>query len=172
VKLIYIGRKRHDACVFNLDYDVQRWNRVLDWAKGYVQEREDAGLPEADPVESWECQLCSFRARCGQDDGQFSDQRATGLLPFKKYPSDSLVNYLNAHDGAKLTPTCARQHPELAKRYEVLPLTCPRCTEQFEWTEVSWESTDSEGPSPPACPSCIENNELVEIWPPDPADQL
>jgi len=121
---------------------------------------------------NWECNVCSFRHRCGQADTQYNDSPPEGLLPyFDEYEKDNITNYLEYYTdaGAKLTPTLAPTFPDLASEYGVLHWKCTNCGLKLEHQKVKW---DTGRPDLPLCPTCAEQGEMNELTIPDPSHQL
>jgi hypothetical protein len=82
----------------------------------------------------------------------YSDEGARGFLPgFADYPRDRIVEYLQAHDDAALTPTLARKFPGLAAEYGSYGRSCSQCETDYEWSEVEW---DENSIVDPVCPEC------------------
>lgn len=169
--LVYGSRKTLDIRTFQIRFDPEFWERVVEWMIAQTEYEQEDELPPATPERAWECNYCSFKHRCGQADTPHADTGCTGLLPmFDEYDRDNLTEYLNAHAdaGAKLTPTLAHKFPDLADTYGAYDWSCPRCSETFTWNTVDWDGDTS---SPPFCPNCIADGELLALSGPDPTEQ-
>ena len=166
ILLIYGSRDTLEIKTFLVEFDPTYWsNTVLSWAKRHVQYRTFNLLPPAEPEQDWECQYCSYRHRCGRSDRLYKDIGVTGLLPmFSEYPKEKLRDYLEFHDGAKLTPTLGFKFPDLAKEFGVYDWRCFGCGNSFDWTSIEYDSELSRGPR---CPDCHEGF----LRGPDPTDQ-
>ena len=151
-------------------FDEETWKElVVDWVAKHTEYRLNEELPPADPVFGWECQFCSYRNRCGRGDSRYEDVGAEGLLPlFGDYPEEKVVEYLEANDWAKLTPTLATKFPTLTDSFGVHPWECPRCSSRHRHGEVEW---DGDLKSPPLCPSCKADGIPVELVEPSPENQ-
>lgn len=169
--LVYGSRKTLDIRTFRVTFDPDFWERVVEWMVAQTEYEQAGELPPATPERDWECSYCSFKHRCGQADTPYQDTGITGLLPmFDEYDRENLIEYLDARAdaGAKLTPTLAHEYPDLADRYGAYDWSCPRCSETFAWDEVDWDGDTS---TPPACPSCLADDELLTLSGPEPAAQ-
>lgn len=169
--IIYGSRKTLDIRVFQVTFDPDFWQCVVDWMATQTGYEQAGELPPADPEQDWECTYCSFKHRCGQADTPYQDIRPDGLLPvFGGYDRDALVEYLDAHRdaGARLTPTLAHQYPNLAAEYGAYDWSCPRCSETYAWDAVDWDGDTSELP---VCPVCVRDNNLVTLSGPEPDTQ-
>lgn len=168
--ILYGSRESLNVKACHIEFDPEFWaNRVVEWATTQTEYRLDDELPPAKPEHDWECEFCSFRHRCGEADTPYSDTGVVGLLPlYAEYPKTSLVEYLKAHDGAKLTPTLAHRFPELADAYAVFGWSCSSCGTTYEWDAVEWVH---DGIDPPICPNCRTNSELCYLSGPSPSDQ-
>jgi len=161
--LLYGSRTSLDLRAFHVAFDPWFWGQtVLNWAEDHTQLRLDEELPAANPEFSWECSVCSYSHRCGQDsETSFGDVGATGLLPgFDGYPREKVREYLDCHDGARLTPTLARRYPELAKSYDISDWWCQNCTESHSYSQVEWNASITEAPP---CPSCSDEGIPVPL---------
>lgn len=174
---IYSGKKRLDVRVFKVEFDEDFFRKnVVEWCENLTFCRIEDMLPKAKPEQSWECNLCEYRGRCGNYDPDpderdlaWEDCGADGMLPLFDYPVESVIEYMHANAEAKLTPTVAHKHPELTEVFDVYDWECPRCTETFAWTEFSQWDGDVE--SPPFCPQCAEDDFWIDLSGPDPDDQ-
>jgi CRISPR-associated exonuclease Cas4 len=174
--LLYGGRKSLDLKAFHVEFDPWFWRQtVLSWAEDHTQLRLDEQLPTADPELSWECNVCSYRYRCGQaDDTSFGNVDATGLLPhFEDYPREKVREYLDSHDGARLTPTLARRYPDLVDQYDVHDWECQRCstTYGFGVFDQGDLARDEEAADTPLCPDCASENVPIALRGPTPGEQ-
>lgn len=159
--VIYGSRTTLDIKAFHESFDEEFWTDVVSWAADHTEYREQGELPVAEPEYGWECKFCSFKHRCGESDRPFSDVGTDGFLPlFSEYPEPKVVDYLEAHDDATLTPALAHQYPSLAAESRVTDWECPNCESTFEWDAVQWK--DSRG-EPPLCPSCADSGELTTL---------
>jgi CRISPR/Cas system-associated exonuclease Cas4 (RecB family) len=162
--IIYGGREQLNVRAFREPFDPDFWAEVVDWAATHTEYRQEEELPPADPEYGWECKYCSYKHRCGQSDEPYADLGARGFLPlFADYPREQVVEYLEAHDDAALTPTLARTYPGLAEAYPVADWTCPRCEQTVAWDHVTWDGDPS---SPPLCEECVADGELVTLQEP------
>lgn len=151
--LIYGSRTTLDIRVFPITFGQETWRElVVGWANKHTAYRSNDELPPKQPVFDWECGTCSYKHRCGKGDSRFSDMGADGFLSlFGQYPEEKVVAYLNGNEEARLTPTLAKQFPELAKEYSVCDWRCQRCGTTFEFLDVTWDGDVEE---PPLCASC------------------
>jgi CRISPR-associated exonuclease Cas4 len=167
--LLYGSRMSLDLRAFHVGFDPWFWRRtVLSWAEDHTQLRLDEELPAADPELPWECNVCSYRHRCGQaDDTSFGDLGAMGFLPrFEDYPREKVREYLNSHDGARLTPTLARRYPDLVDQYGVHDWECRRCSATYGFGEFDQEEdlARNEGAADaPLCPDCASENVPIPL---------
>ena len=169
--LLYGSRTSLDLRAFHVAFDPWFWGEtVLGWAEDHTQLRLDEQLPAADPKLPWECNVCSYRHRCGRgDDTSFRDVDATGFLPrFEEYPREKVREYLDSYDGARLTPTLARQYPDLTEEYDVHDWECQKCSSRFPYDEI--EVTQDEGEAL-LCPSCKNDGVPVSLVGPSPIEQ-
>ena len=167
--LLYGSRTSLDLKAFHVAFDPWFWGEtVLGWAEDHTQLRLDEQLPAADPELSWECEVCSYSHRCGQaDDTAFGDVGATGFLPrFEDYPRQKVIEYLDSHDDARLTPTLARQYPGLIDQYGVQSWECQRCSSTYDFEKVDSDrdtASDQEAADTPLCPSCVSDQHPVPL---------
>jgi len=169
--ILYASRKTLDVKSFQIGFDPWFWSEsVLHWAETNTTYRLNNEHPPDTPEYDWECDFCSFRERCGQGTLKFDDVGVKGLLPgFTEYPKPKLVEYLEAHDGAKLTPSLAHVHPVLAKKYGAFDWKCRGCSESVTWNAVEW---DGDTQNPPTCPTCTNQSPVTSLVGPAPADQV
>lgn len=170
--IIYGSRKTLDLRVFQVTFDPDFWQRVVDWMATQTTHEQVGELPSAEPEQDWECTYCSFKHRCGQVDTPYQDIGPDGLLPvFDEYDRDALVEYLDAHTDAdaRLTPTLAHKYPDLAAEYGAYDWSCPRCSETYAWDAVDWDGDTSDLP---LCPACARDKDLVTLSGPEPYTQL
>lgn len=159
--LIYGDRTTLDVEPFDEPFDEAFWDTVVSWAGTHSQFRRDGVLPPADPEYGWECGVCSFRHRCGQSDEPYADTDVAGFLPqFDAYPRPKVVEYLEAHEDAKLTPTLAAEYPDLAAASEVRDWRCPQCGTTVAWDEHP--RNDVMG-NLPLCPDCADRGVMTEL---------
>lgn len=156
--LVYGGREALEVKTFHVEFDAEFWEEVVvNWAEQHTQYRVDGELPPDDPEYDWECRFCSYRTRCGKGDTNHQDVGSNGLLAgYAEYPRDVVVEYLEGKPDESLTPTLAKEFPELAKQYGVVNWYCRRCS-----SEVSWDEVDPHGD--PLCPHCAEQDELSTL---------
>ncbi len=168
--LLYGSRSTFDVKIFNIEFDPYFWrNTVLSWASSHSEYRVNNELPPAKPEYGWECNFCSYRERCGKGNSKFKDIGATGLLPgFTGYPREKVVEYLEAHERSKLTPSLAHQYPDLAVKYDVFDWKCRGCGETIPWDNVDW---DPETTTSPSCTVCGEPKPASVLVGPSPAEQ-
>ena len=168
--ILYGSRTSFDIKPFHIDFDPWFWSQtVLDWAETHSIYRLNEDLPPATPEYDWECKFCPYQERCGQGSREYSDIGPTGLLPrFTTYPEQKLVEYLEAHDGAKLTPSLAHQYSSLVDKYGVFDWHCGRCGATQSWNVLDWDGDVTE---PPRCPACFENGTTSLLAGPQPNEQ-
>jgi CRISPR/Cas system-associated exonuclease Cas4 (RecB family) len=167
--VLYVDRESLQAKVFHESFDAEFWEDIVAWMRELAEYEIAEQLPPAAPEHEWECEYCDYRERCGNGGEAFKDVGHTGLLPlFDGYSESRLQEYLEAHPGAKLTPTLAHEHPGLAERYGVYNWSCPSCLTRFAWDEPDWHGDTDD---PPWCPVCVSDETLVALSGPDPAEQ-
>ena len=151
--ILYGSRTSLKIKLFQIEFDDRFWNDVVvEWAKTHTEYRVDTELPPAAPEYDWECGFCSYKERCGKGECRHSDIGPTGLLPgFSDYPKEKLIEYLEAHQDAKLTPILAWEFTELVEEHDVYDWHCSRCEARHDWQSVNPVESDTELPS---CPSC------------------
>lgn len=94
-------------------------------------------------------------------DEPYSDEGLRDFLSlFDGYPRERVVEYLRAHDNARLTPTLAYEYPLLADEHDVRGWSCDRCGTTYEWDAVEW---NVEGGNPPISPECASTTELSTL---------
>jgi CRISPR-associated protein Cas4 len=160
--LIYVSRETFEIKAFQVEFEATFWNEtVMSWANTHTEYRLDDELPPAQPEADWECKYCSYRERCGKGDTSYTDMSSQGFLPnIDKYPRNKVREYLDAHDGARLTPTLAEKFPDLADEYGVQKWECPNCLKSFEKEDIPGEI----GPDRyPLCPHCARSETLAEL---------
>ena len=157
--LIYGGRDSFDLKVFDVEFDQGFWRRrVSKWASQHTEYRISNELPPADPEFGWECEFCSYRERCGKGDLSYDSNGPSGLLPgFTEYSKEQLVEYLDAN-ATRLTPTLAKQYPELCERYGVYDWYCTSCD-----TRVKWRPTHCHRDGDQLCPACAERDRIIVL---------
>jgi CRISPR/Cas system-associated exonuclease Cas4 (RecB family) len=168
--ILYGSRTTFDIKPFHIKFDPAFWrNTVVDWAATHTQYRVDDELPPAMPEHGWECDFCSFSERCGKGNSKFKDIGPEGLLPgFVGYPKQKVVEYLEAHDEAKLTPSLAHYYPDLVDEHGAFEWKCRGCGESVPWNAIDWDGDTSALPS---CPICSNSGPAAELIGPTPADQ-
>ena len=152
--IIYGDREGFELLPILIEFDEEFWEEtVVEWAEEHATYRIEEELPPADPWFDWECNFCSYRARCGKERSEYEDWGPRGFLPLFHYPQEKVKEYLSAYsdNGAALTPTLAFQYPELAEESLVDNWRCPVCGKSVDWREVEWEGRLS---CPPTCPWC------------------
>ncbi|MFB6197696.1 MAG: Dna2/Cas4 domain-containing protein, partial [Halobacteriaceae archaeon] len=77
------------------------------------------------------------------------DYEPVGFLPGFRYPRQDVIDHLDAHDNAKLTPTLAAIYPDLADRTEIRDWQCEACSSSFPFAKVDWNED-----ARPQCPVC------------------
>lgn len=160
--LIYVSRETFEMKAFRVEFDAEFWNEtVLSWVNAHTEYRLDDELPPAQPEADWECEYCSYRERCGKGDTPYADMGPLGLLQnVNSYPRNKVREYLEAHDGATLTPTLAEKFPDLVDEYGVQSWECPNCLKSFERKDLPGEL----GPDRrPLCPHCAQSETLTEL---------
>jgi len=172
--IIYGGRTSMNVRVFEEPFSPAFFERVLQWAATHTEARQSEALPPADPEYGWECSTCSFRHRCGQSDEPFEDVGFTGFLPLvEDYPHEQVVEYLESHDSACLTPTLARRYPDLVDRYGVHDWKCLRCSGTYSYGEFDREEnffSDGKTAGAPLCPDCANENVPIPLRGPTPGE--
>jgi CRISPR/Cas system-associated exonuclease Cas4 (RecB family) len=158
--VVYGSRKTMNLRAFTVAFDEAFWGEVVEWAAEHTAYREEDELPPADPEYGWECRFCDYRHRCGQSDEPYSDEGQCGFLPgFADYPREKVIEYLRAHDDARLTPTLAREYPNIATRHRVRDWVCSRCETEYRWNAKQLNVTSN----PPVCPTCASDGELATL---------
>ena len=158
--IVYGSRTTLEIKVFEVEFDEEFWtDRVLSWARDQTKYRTFGSLPPAEPKNGWECDVCSYAERCGRGTRDDGDHQAIGLLPVFPYPRSEVVEYLDSHPGAKLTPTLAHVYRDLVDEYEVYRWSCSNCDSTFQWDEID---LDTESLRAPRCPEC--NNANTRGW--------
>lgn len=166
--LIYGDRETLAVRVFHERFDPAFWEQVVDWARAHTTFREAEELPPAEPEYDWECGVCAYANRCGQTDLPFEDVGINGFLPsFDDYPREQAVEYLEAHEGAKLTPSLAHRYPVLAEDHGAYDWSCSTCGDSLAWEDA--EPTD--GANDPLCPTCADGEALGQLTEPSPTEQ-
>ena len=168
--ILYGGRTSLDIRCFHVEFDPEFWtDTVLDWATRHTTYRLDGELPPPNPTFQWECEFCSYRERCGQGETSYEDVGSVGLLPgLIEYPRVKLVEYLDAHPEAKLTPELAGQYPELARSDGAYDWICEACGEECPWDGVDWNGVSS---GLPDCPRCAAEGIPASLGGPSPSVQ-
>jgi len=159
--VIYGSRKKLNVRTFRVAFDKEFWEDVVDWASRHTEYRGREELPPADPEYGWECQFCDYRHRCGQSEEPYENESPRGFLAgFDDYPRERVVEYLRAHDDARITPTLAAEFPDLVESFEVEEWACPRCQSRYAWDS---SEVNADGSSSPVCPTCAERGELTTL---------
>jgi len=168
--LVYASRESLNMKIYHVEFDEAFWKDVvLEWADTHTEYRIGDELPPAEPEADWECEFCSYKERCGEGDRHYSNTAVTGFLPrFTGYPSQKLTDYLTTYPSAKLTPSLAFQHPELANEHGVYDWECARCETTRAWNAIEW---DGDVTAPPRCPDCFAEGSISHLSGPAPADQ-
>lgn len=167
--IIYGSRESLALEVFHVEFDPVFWRQTaIDWAESHSEYRLRNDLPPPSPMFDWECEFCSYKHRCGEGSSEYNDVEAAGLLPLFTYPKAKVVEYLRAHEGAKLTPTLARQYPELVNEYGVFPWHCVACGAEYAWDAPDWDLDTSD---PPICPDCRADGTPAPLRGPEPGEQ-
>ena len=168
--ILYGSRESLDVKIFHVEFDEEFWEEVvLDWAANHTHYRLENKLPPANPEYEWECKFCAYSERCGKGSTEYQDVGPTGLLPrYSDYPKQKIIEYLEAHEGARLTPVLAQRYPELKTEYDVLGWRCPVCSSTFSQDTVGQKANFD---SVPLCSSCVTDDRLVELRVPDPDKQ-
>jgi len=168
--ILYGGRKSMDVEVFHIEFDESFWEDiVLEWASEHTEYRLDDAIPPASPEYDWECEFCDYRERCGKGETDIDGFGPSGFVPlFGGYPRESVVQYLEAHEGAKLTPTLALEYPDLASQYGSHDLTCPVCSSTHSIESVEWDGNTNRLP---LCDTCGEAGTCSPLSGPSPENQ-
>lgn len=153
--ILYGGRTELDVKPFHIEFDPVYWRQtVVEWAETHTNYRLDDRLPPANPEYNWECNFCSFRERCGKGDEDYSDVSDGLLSGYTGYPRSKVENYLEAHDGEKLTHALAAEYPELASKYDVENWECETCRSTLAWDDILLDDTKTVH-----CPNCDSGDE-------------
>jgi CRISPR/Cas system-associated exonuclease Cas4 (RecB family) len=167
--VLYLDRESLDLKAFHEPFDPEFWESVTEWMQELTHYEAADDLPPAQPKYDWECKYCDFRNRCGKGDSSFADIGPDGLLPlFTAYDRANLVEYLDAHENAQLTPTLAHEHPALAAEHGSYDWRCTTCQETFHWQAIE---PDEETNAPPYCPTCVKDGDLCVVRGPEPSEQ-
>jgi CRISPR/Cas system-associated exonuclease Cas4 (RecB family) len=160
--LIYVSRETFDLKPFHVTFDMEFWNGVvLHWASNHTEFRLNEELPPAQPEESWECKFCSYRERCGKGKTPRADLAPVGFVPgYTDYPRVKVIEHLEAHENAKLTPALAEQYPDIANQYSVQSWECSACSAEFDSQKITSEYEPNQNP---LCPECAESGTLAEL---------
>jgi CRISPR/Cas system-associated exonuclease Cas4 (RecB family) len=175
--IIYGGRKSLDIRAFEESFSAAFYERVLDWAATHTEYRDTESLPPADPEYGWECSFCPYRHRCGQSDRPFSNVGYAGFLPLiDDYPREQVIEYLDSHDYARLTPTLAHEYSDLLEDYGVHDWECQRCSATYAFGEVEFDPNRSLGRNEgvadsPLCPACVNEHVPIPLKGPALSDQ-
>lgn len=169
--ILYGSRTTLDIKIFHVEFDPWFWEQtVVEWAATHTTYRLNEELPPASPEYEWECKFCSYKQRCGKGSLPYENTIPTGLLPnYTGYPREKLATYLQAHNAAKLTPTLAQHHPDLADQYGAFEWTCQACGEVTAWDAVDWNGDTT---APPVCQACTNSASMAVLRGPAPAEQL
>jgi len=156
--IIYVARIDFDVRIFEVTFDPEFWTQtVIDWAETQTTYRLNDELPPATPEQSWECTFCEYRNRCGQGESDHSDYGPQGFLPgFEEYPREKVVEYLEGHPTASLTPVLDRRFPELAEEHGVVGWYCSTCDSTIDRELVN-------NAAEPLCPHCADEGELSTL---------
>jgi rubrerythrin len=154
--ILYGSRTTLDIRSFHVSFDPVFWRQtVIRWAEQHTEYRLNDELPPAEPEYGWECSVCPYQNRCGKGDSDHADVGAEGFLPqFDQYPRQKVVEYVESHPGAKLTPALANRYPELAQEYGAYSWKCPDCGGSFEWDAVG---SNADRPQAPQCQNCLSS---------------
>lgn len=168
--ILYGSRTNLDIRAFHITFDPVFWRQtVVEWAASHTSYRIHEDLPPAEPEHGWECTFCPYRERCGKGDLEYSDVGPSGLLPgVSKYPKQKVIEYLEAHEDAKLTPTLAHQYPDLREEYEIYDWECRCCGRSYSWGAVDW---NREASKLPRCPECPDTKPISFLGGPPPEEQ-
>jgi CRISPR/Cas system-associated exonuclease Cas4 (RecB family) len=169
--ILYAARESLDIQTYHIEFDPVFWEQITDWAGTQTAHRVNRDLPPANPEFDWECQYCPYQARCGEGTHRVKDSQPKGILPLFKYPQSQIQDYLEGHEGAKLSPTVAAQHPSLATEYPVRDWVCECCGAEVPFDAVDWDGDTESLPQCPLCqseerPAELRGTELTEQWPP------
>jgi CRISPR/Cas system-associated exonuclease Cas4 (RecB family) len=168
--VLYAARKSLDTKMFHVSFDEEFWSEIKDWLKQNKAYRDNGKLPPADPEMDWECEYCDYKNRCGKGEVDYEDGVTKGFLPnFRDYPREKVVEYLEAHDEAKLTPTLAHEFPELAEEYGAYRWKCNNCEHSYDWDTV--DSIEVEMNGTIDCPECEDDEFTAFLTGPNPEDQ-
>jgi CRISPR/Cas system-associated exonuclease Cas4 (RecB family) len=167
--ILYWDRDEFSHKAFRVEFDPWFWReRVLAWAAQSTDYRRERTLPPATPEHEWECEYCPYRQRCGQGEAEVADLPPGGLLPRTSYPRGRLVDYLQAYEAARLTPTLADQYPTLAGEYGTYDWVCSVCEQRHPIGEIEWNGDRDRFP---LCPDCQANGTPVPLSGPRPEEQ-
>ncbi len=157
--VIYVDRDGLlDPKVFEVTFDEDVWQRVVDWVEGTVQYALYGELPPADAPEHWMCNYCEYRNRCGEGRSNLGGNMGVrGFVPgYTGYPRNMVEDHLEAYDEVELTPSLALLYPDLADEYGVEEWKCPECTATFDYTDSYFDKFTNTEFETPKCPACRE----------------
>lgn len=158
--LVYISRETLELKSFHIEFDEEFWEEtVVEWAATHTEYRVNSDLPPATPEFDWECKFCSYRERCGNGSAPYEDIESRGFVPGVEYPREKVVQHIQSHTDAKLTPTLASNFPEIAEDVDVAGWKCPDCA----FSTVSPGSKQLREAVNPLCPDCADSGSLVEL---------
>lgn len=162
--VLYVSKSTLELQPVHVRFDEAFWSdEVVPWMATLTEARETGTLPPAEPVQSWECEFCRFRRRCGQSDHPVADAGPVGFIPLYRYPRAAVEEHLEATDAA-LTPTLAAAYPDLAETAPVADWTCPACGTHTPY-EGEWSGARDERPT---CPACAASGDPVPMRGPFP----
>lgn len=152
--LIYFDRNELlNPKVFPVTFDEETWEEAVAWMEDANGFATDKTLPPADPPADWLCRYCEYANRCGKGDvSDVADEGPVGFAPGVEYPREKVVDHLEAHDNALLTPTLAATYPSLTTEHPVEDWQCPNCKLRVGFGEEPVRDWD--GGNGPACPAC------------------
>lgn len=158
--LMYWGKDSLDLVVFSEPFDREFWDdEVVPWMSAQSAYQRSGDLPPDDPRYSWECEYCPYANRCGKTDVPYENLGVDGFVPGVSYPIHRVNEYLKSRDAVEITPTIAREHPELRDSAEVLDLYCLRCETKIEWENVVNEDQEHSA----LCLICRADGELSSL---------
>lgn len=163
--VIYVAKDTLEMQSLLEPFDEEFWrDRVVPWMAAHRRYRSGFGLPPATPEQSWECDYCEFRHRCGKTDLPVANAAPEGFVPTHRYPRTVVEFHLQKPDAA-LTPTLADAYPDLAAANPVAEWVCGACGERMPYGQADGDGRRGERP---ACPSCGSDGDFGPLAGPKP----
>ena len=155
--VIYVDRDNLlDPKVFEVEFDEDVWQTVVDWVSETLPYAMEGKLPPADAPEGWMCKYCEYANRCGEGRSNLSsDMAASGFVPgFTDYPRNMVEDHLEAYPDVALSPSLALEFPDLAAEHDVADWICPECTAEFDYQDDHFDGFSNRNFATPSCPAC------------------